>query len=216
MLIYIDILSDTDVASDSYKTSDEAKGAVMAIESKRIQIGGDDVGVSANVDEDAAEGAVADGGDSDIKTVINIVHSHQLQPIELSKKEFKSAQKAYWKSLVSKMKEKRDKLIFGSAEIPEDKEERKAAEEEAREALDKYDAAAVKVWDDRISAYKKNFKALEAFVKETIIPDFKEYEFYLPNEGVFGECVIIPARYIGEAEAPIFYFWKNGLIEKKE
>lgn len=39
---------------------------------------------------------------------------------------------------------------------------------------------------------------------------------YTCEEGELGECMIIPARYIGEAEAPIFYFYDDGLRFKKE
>jgi hypothetical protein len=39
---------------------------------------------------------------------------------------------------------------------------------------------------------------------------------YTCEEGELGECMIIPARYIGEAEAPIFYFFDDGIRFKKE
>lgn len=39
---------------------------------------------------------------------------------------------------------------------------------------------------------------------------------YLCEEGELGEAMIIPARYIGEAEAPIFYFYDDGIRFKKE
>ena len=39
---------------------------------------------------------------------------------------------------------------------------------------------------------------------------------YLCEEGELGECMIIPARYIGEAEAPIFYLFDDGIKFKKE
>lgn len=39
---------------------------------------------------------------------------------------------------------------------------------------------------------------------------------YLCEEGELGEAMLIPARYIGEAEAPIFYFYDDGIRFKKE
>jgi hypothetical protein len=42
------------------------------------------------------------------------------------------------------------------------------------------------------------------------------FSSYLCEEGELGEAMIIPARYIGEAEAPIFYFYDDGIRFKKE
>lgn len=217
MLVFIDILSDVDIATDSYPQSPEADGAILAIESKRITVGNDDFGIGANVDEDAEEGATADGG-SDAKTVINLVHAHQLTGIQLKKKEYAAAQKSYWKSLLKKMKTKRNYLLFGDEEYeaPEDKKEAKAAEKEAMAALGKYDRAPVEAIDEQIANFKKNFPALEKFVKDVVLANFDEFEFYLCQGGTFGECMIIPARYIGEATSPVFYVYADGINQKKE
>jgi hypothetical protein len=42
------------------------------------------------------------------------------------------------------------------------------------------------------------------------------YCSYLAEEGELGESMILPARFIGEAEAPLFYFYDDGIKFKKE
>lgn len=217
MLVFIDILSDADIATDSYPSTLEAGDAVIAIESKQITVGDEDFGIGANVDEDAEEGATGESG-SEAKKVINLVNAHSLQTIKLSKKEYKAAQKSYWKGLLKKIKQKRYAFLFNDQyyEPPADKKEAKAAEQEAIDALGKYDRPALDGFDAQISNFKKNFPALEAFVKDTVLENFDEFDFYLPQGGVFGECIIIPARYIGAATAPIFFIFADGIIQKKE
>lgn len=211
------MLSDADIATDSYPQTEEADGAVIGIESKRITVGDEDFGIGANVDEDAEEGATAESG-SEAKTVINLVNAHQLQEIKLKKKEFKAAQKSYWKALLKKMKRKRMSLLFNDPdyEAPADKKEAKAAEAEAMDALGKYDRLPVEKIDAQIASFKKNFPALEKFVKDVVIANFDEFDFYLCQGGSFGECMIIPARYVGEATAPVFYVYVDGINQKKE
>jgi len=68
----------------------------------------------------------------------------------------------------------------------------------------------------RFESYKKNFAALQKFVKDEILANFDEFEFYTGAEpAAIGSCMIIPARYIGEALAPTFYFYVDGLVGEK-
>jgi len=98
---------------------------------------------------------------------------------------------------------------------PADKTEAKNAEKEAIAKLDKVGKAALEEANTRLQNYKKNFEALQNFVKDEIEKNFEEFEFYLPNEAHLGASVLIPARYIGESPTPSFYIYIDGVIEQK-
>jgi len=97
----------------------------------------------------------------------------------------------------------------------ENKAENKAKEEEAAKELGKFDRPPYDQALARIESYKKNFEALQKFVLNEILANFESCEFYLPENGELGECLIIPARYIGESTAPVFYLFMDGIKSKK-
>jgi len=108
-------------------------------------------------------------------------------------------------------------ILFEDAEYkaPEDKAEAKSAEEEAEANLDANQKNELKVAKARVVSFKKNFDSIQNFVKDEILKNFDDFEFYMPPDVEFGECFLIPARYIGEALAPEFYFFVDGMSEKK-
>ena len=150
--------------------------------------------------------------------MLNIVHASGLQPIELSKSEYKSLQKAYWKKLLEALnKAKYKALDLGSDyEVPADKAEAKAAEEAAAKELSAWDRKAYDQVIEQIASFKKNFESLQKFVQDEILANYDELEFYHGDGAELGSCMIVPARYIGEATAPIFYVFTDGIREKKE
>jgi len=67
-----------------------------------------------------------------------------------------------------------------------------------------------------IADFKAHQESINAFVKDTVMANFKEFAFFTCDDGILGECMLIPARYVGESTAPIFYFFEDGIRQKKE
>jgi len=117
-----------------------------------------------------------------------------------------------------KKKKKKFGILFDDEDykVPKDKEKAKKAQTEAEKKLSKDQKAEYKDITAKVKQFKENFPKLEAFLKDEILANFSEFEFYTPNEADFGSCIIIPARYEGEALAPVFYYWADGITQKKE
>jgi len=216
MIVYYDIIAEKELASDSYETSNPAPG-VLAIQSKKITIS-DDVGIASNADDEGDEGAAADALDDAAQTVINVVYSAKLTQVNLDKKEYKTLQKAYWKKLIDTLNElKWQSLGFDTDNAPPtEKTAAAAAETTAAGKLSAYEKKAYEELVAKVKSYKTNFEALQKFVADEILPNFDECEFYTCEDGELGSCMIIPARYVGEAPAPMFYLFRDGVREKKE
>jgi hypothetical protein len=213
MLIYNDLLSGQEVASDSYPVKYLADGAIMVCESKKVQEGGGEINIGQNKSAEEQEEGVED----EVKTVINLVSTHQLVQVKPDLKEYKTLQGQYWKDVLEAINKEKKTLLFGDdAKAPTDKEELKKAETAAVAKLSKYDKAKYDAVVVRFERYKKNFKALQDFVKNEIVANFSDFDFFIaPEPAELGKCMIIPARYVGEAPAPVFYFFVDGLIEEK-
>jgi hypothetical protein len=78
---------------------------MFVVQGKYIEIGNDDFGIGANVDEDADEGATAEGTDSKKKRVVDIVHHNSLQETTFDKAAYTAYIKGYLKNMVAKIKE---------------------------------------------------------------------------------------------------------------
>lgn len=219
MIVYYDIVAAKEVASDAFdqKLVDGYKG-VREIQSKKIVFQEVEADIGANASKgDGEDGGEDEGADaSEAQTVINVVHAAKLQKMELSQKEFASMQKAYWKRLIEALNKDRYRALGVRISEDDDKDTIKEKEAAAMEELSAYEKKAVDDCKAKMAEFKANFEDLQKFVKEVIIANFGEFEFYLCEEGELGESMIIPARYIGEAEAPIFYFYDAGLRFKKE
>jgi hypothetical protein len=219
MIIYTDILNaGAELCSDALPSTLLADGAVLSIESKKVLVGGGEINIGGNASKEEAEEGVED----EVKTVINLVESHSLQPQKLEKKTFIALQNTYWKQLLTTITAKKNVVLFGSEEktppqtTAEQKEEYKKLETAAAAKL----KGPVKIEYEglvaRFASFKKNFPALQKFVKDEVLANFAEFDFYSAAEPVtVGSCMIIPARYIGEATAPTFYFYLDGLVGEK-
>jgi hypothetical protein len=219
MIIFKDLLNGGEVCSDAQPATSLVDGAVAAFESKKVQVGGEVINTGGNASKEEAEEGVED----EVKTVINIVESHGLQKVELDKKEYTTLQNAYWKQLVAHITKAKGAAIFGDeSKIPPnstaaEKEEYKKLEAEAlakiKNATKKAEIAAITA---RFDSFKKNFAALQKFVKDEILANFSEFDFYIaPEPATIQAAMIIPARYIGEALAPTFYYYNDGLEQEK-
>jgi len=216
MLVYYDLLADKEIAGDSFEQTVPFPG-IIAIEGKRITVSEGDIDIGANAS--AEPGDEDEGVDaSEARTVINVVEAAHLQQIELSKKEFQTLIKDYYKKLIAYLTSKKlEALGFDEDNaIPTDKEAAKAAEKEALSKAGKGAKMQYEEWDGRIKTFKSNFDKIQAFVKDDIVANFDECEFYMVEEATLGTGMIIPARYVGEAVAPTFYVFSDGIRQKKE
>jgi len=220
MIIFKDYLNNGEVCSDALPSTAMAGGAVIAYESKKVQVGGEAINTGANASKEEAEEGVED----EIKTVINIVDSHGLQKITLEKKEYTTLQNAYWRKLVNELNRRKGIILFGAeSKIPptttaEQKEEAKKLEAAAttkvnRDPVKQKELAEIVA---RLESYKKNFANLQKFIKDEVLANFTEFDFYIAAEpATMAEAMIIPARYIGEALAPTFYYFADGVWGEK-
>ena len=103
MRIYKCIISGDEVLCDNDRPLVEQDGVVYVVKGKYIEIANDDGGVSANVDEDAAEGATAEGADSTKQRVVDVVHQNRLMETSYDKKSFMAYIKGYMKMLKEKL-----------------------------------------------------------------------------------------------------------------
>jgi len=216
MIIYYDIIADKEIASDSYDSSIPIPG-VYAIQSKKITVKEGVEGISSNAD-DEDEGATAEALEDQAQQHIDVVYSAKLIEVSLDKKEYKTLQKAYWKKLIDTLNElKWQSLGFDTDNAPPTEKTAAAkAEEEAAKKLSSFERRPYDELVAKIKSYKANFDGLQKFVAETIIPNFDECTFYTCEDGELGNCMIIAARFIGEAPAPLFYIFSDGIREKKE
>jgi len=218
MIVYKDFLTDKDVASDSYpKTDDDLKGALIVLESKKITVGDSEEAINAAIGANESKEEAGEKMDESKNQVINIVHAHSLQKIELDVKSYKAMQNKYWKDLKTAIEKKRYELLGLGDDYkpPADKKEAAAAEKKAEakvSADNKLEYAAI---TKRFELFKSQYKALTDWVKDFVIENFAEFEFYMAEGAELGSCMIIPARYVGEALSPNFYLIGVGIIEGK-
>jgi len=217
-LVYIDILTGKEVGSDSYDSPVVADGVVLGMVSSKCVKGGEKIDIGANASENPEGGGEDEGVEDAQKQVINVVDTHELVKIELQKKEFSSAIKVYYKGLLKALQQRHyDAVGLGKAyEPPADKAAAKAAIAEAVAKLGKFEKPSADAAEAAISKFKANFPKLEAFMKDVVQANFEEFEFYIPANVEFGECIIIPARYEGAATAPTFYVPADGIIQEKQ
>jgi len=219
MIVYYDVLSDREVGSDSYEQTTPSKG-VIAIQSKRITIQEGDIDVGGNPSAGGGEGDAEDEGHDapESRSVINVVEAGKLTQINLDKKEYQTMLKTYWKKLLGGLNKLRWKALEFDEDYtpPEDKKEAEAKEEAAAAKLSTFDRKPYEEAKAKLASFKANFESLQKFIKDEILANFDECEFYLPEETSLGDGMLIAARYIGESPAPIFYIFQDGIREKKE
>jgi len=223
MIVFVDVMSGSGVSSDAYEIKELADGGVMAIQSEQIQVGDVKVDTGANAakgdNPDAEKPEEADSEvKDDVEQVINLVHAHKLQVIKLDKKDYKTLQKQYFKDLMKSVKNQMNKLLFDETDhsFDSDPDEAKKETEDALTKLSKAKKAKYDALKDMGKTFKGRQKALEKFVKNEVLENFKEFDFYTPENSNLGNCMIIPARWIGDAKAPVFYFFRDGMTDQKQ
>jgi len=104
MRIYKCIFTDSEVLCDNDRMMPEQDGVVYAIQGRYMEVGGEDYGLSSNVDEDADEGATAEGTADGKAKVIDVVHNYRLMETSYDKKSYMAYIKGYMKAILDKIK----------------------------------------------------------------------------------------------------------------
>ncbi|ORC88779.1 translationally controlled tumor protein (TCTP) [Trypanosoma theileri] len=111
MRIFKDILTNAEVVCDNDKPMQEEGDIVYVVKGRYIEIGGEDYGISANVDEDAGEGATGDVDDSK-QRVIDIVYNNRYTETNYDKASYMAHIRGYMKQLLDKIESDEDKKAF--------------------------------------------------------------------------------------------------------
>jgi len=103
MRIFKCLACNSEVLCDNDRPIPEEAG-MYQVKGKYIEIGEEDFGLAANVDEDADEGATAEGTESKRQKVVDIVHNNRLQETTFTKATYLAYIKGYMKNLMDKIK----------------------------------------------------------------------------------------------------------------
>jgi len=106
MRIFKCIITNKEMFCDNDRPLVLVDDVVYEVVGKYIEIGGEDYGMAANVDEDADEGATAEATAEEKKKVIDVIHYYNLAETSFDKKSFVAYIKGYMKSLNDVVKEK--------------------------------------------------------------------------------------------------------------
>ncbi|RNF00178.1 IgE-dependent histamine-releasing factor, partial [Trypanosoma rangeli] len=101
MRIFKDALTNAEVFCDNDRPVEVEGDIVYMLKGSYIEVGGEDYGISANVDEDAGEGAVGDVDDSK-KQVIDVVHNNRYTETNYDKNSYMAHIRSYMKQLLEK------------------------------------------------------------------------------------------------------------------
>ena len=108
MRIYKCVFTGDEVLCDNDMPLPVEDDVVYTMKGKWIEVGGEDFGISANVDEDAAEGATAEGGADGKTRVLSVAHQNRLMETSFDKKSYMAYIKGYMKKLKEKIEESGD------------------------------------------------------------------------------------------------------------
>eukprot|EP00760_Papus_ankaliazontas_P008470 PhM_4_TR13834/c0_g1_i1/m.15669 len=105
MHIYKCLFTNQEVLCDNNTTLEVEDDVVYVMKGKYVTKGAEDFGISANVDEDAAEGATAEGAESGGEKVIDVVDQNRLSETAFDKASFLAWAKGYMKDVKGKLEE---------------------------------------------------------------------------------------------------------------
>lgn len=100
MKIFKDIFSGAEVLCDNDRPLEVVDEVVYTFKGKYIEVGGEDYGISANVDEDAAEGATGEGADNGKTRVVDVVYNNRYTETQYDKASYTAHMKAYMKKVM--------------------------------------------------------------------------------------------------------------------
>lgn len=112
MKIFRDVISNNEVVCDNDRPFDEVDGVMYTVKGRYIEVGGEDFGISANVDEDAGEGATGEGVDDGRTRVIDVIHNNRYTETSYDKASYTAHIKGYMKQLLDRMETDEAKKAF--------------------------------------------------------------------------------------------------------
>lgn len=111
MKIFKDVLTGSEVVCDNDKPFDVEGDIVYAVKGRYVDIGGEDYGISANVDEDAAEGATGEVAEGK-ERVVDVVHNNRYTETVYDKTTYMAHIRGYMKALLEKIEGDEEKKAF--------------------------------------------------------------------------------------------------------
>lgn len=112
MKIFKDIFTGSEVLCDNDKPLPIEGDIVYTFKGKYVEVGGEDYGISANVDEDAAEGATGDGTADGKQRVVDVVYNNRYTETSYDKASYTAHLKAYMKKIVDTIEDEAAKKAF--------------------------------------------------------------------------------------------------------
>jgi len=111
MKIFRDILTNAEVVCDNDRPFAVEGDIVYVVKGRYIDVGGEDFGISANVDEDAGEGATGEVADGK-ERVIDVVHNNRYTETSYDKASYMAHIKRYMKALLDRIEDADAKKAF--------------------------------------------------------------------------------------------------------
>lgn len=112
MKIFKDIFTGSEVLCDNDRPLPVVDDIVYEFKGKYVEIGGEDFGISANVDEDAAEGATGDGTADGKTRVVDVVYNNRYTETSYDKASYTSHMKGYMKKIMETITDEDAKKTF--------------------------------------------------------------------------------------------------------
>jgi hypothetical protein len=112
MKIFKDIFTGAEVLCDNDRPLTVIDDVVYTFKGKYIEIGGEDYGISANVDEDAAEGATGDAGENGKERVVDVVYNNRYTETSYDKASYTAHMKGYMKKVMEQIEGDDNKKKF--------------------------------------------------------------------------------------------------------
>jgi len=128
MLIYRDVITGDELLSDTFKITEESKGAILAVPAKFVTIKSEndfDIGGNAS-----AEGEDAEQLESDVRQVLDIVDNCRLVETSFDKKTYMGTIKTYMQAVKAHLEAKKPDRV---------KEFQEGAQEFVKKVLTEFD-----------------------------------------------------------------------------
>eukprot|EP01012_Entosiphon_sulcatum_P004697 TRINITY_DN11932_c0_g1_i1.p2 TRINITY_DN11932_c0_g1~~TRINITY_DN11932_c0_g1_i1.p2 ORF type:complete len:171 (+),score=55.91 TRINITY_DN11932_c0_g1_i1:1073-1585(+) len=109
MRLFRDLFTNDELFTDGFAVKRD--GATFEVKGKYIKIGAEDYGISANADEDAAEGATGDGTADTAQQVVDVVYTARLQETAFDKKSYMTYIKGYMKRVQDHLEAKNPERV---------------------------------------------------------------------------------------------------------
>ncbi|CAG9574623.1 putative IgE-dependent histamine-releasing factor [Leishmania major strain Friedlin] len=111
MKIFKDVLTGSEVVCDNDCPFDVEGDIMYVVNGRYIDVGGEDYGISANVDEDAAEGATGEVAEGK-ERVVDVVYNNRYTETSYDKASYMAHIRSYMKQLLEKIENEEERKAF--------------------------------------------------------------------------------------------------------